>query len=125
MHSPLARSDDPGQGPRLALLDSSSLTVDDECSNHDQLRPRRCLEWKTYLFQSLTHNIAGSSNLLLLANSVDAIKGLVLEHGIPLRFHEKDMVGGCQVQSGTISNADKRLEYGTAPTRWHHIEVIL
>jgi hypothetical protein len=50
---------------------------------------------------------------------------LVLEHRIPLRFHEKDMVGGCQVQSGTISKDDKRLEHGTAPTRWHHIEVIL
>ena len=54
----------------------------------------------TYLFQSTIDNIADSSDLFHLPNPVHSVKRLVLKHGIPLRFHEKDVVCGGECQSG-------------------------
>ena len=57
-----------------------------------------------YLFQSPFHNVASRGDLFLLANSVDTIKGLIFEHGVPLWLHEKNMVSSCQIKSRNISS---------------------
>ena len=46
----------------------------------------------TYLFQRLVHNVPSRCDLFLLTDSVDAVEGLVLYHGVPLRLHEEDVV---------------------------------
>ena len=46
----------------------------------------------TYLFQGLVDNVPSCFDLFLLTDSVDAVQGLVLYHGIPLRLHEEDVV---------------------------------
>ena len=39
-----------------------------------------------YLFESVFYNIASRGDLFLLPDSVYAVKGLVLDHGIPLQI---------------------------------------
>ena len=51
----------------------------------------------TYLFQGLVHNVPGRCDLFLLTDSVDAVQGLVLYHGVPLRLHEEDVVCNGQI----------------------------
>ena len=48
---------------------------------------------RVYFFQCVSYDIADSGDLCLLSDPVHAVKGLILDHGVPLRLHEEDMVG--------------------------------
>ena len=69
----------------------------------------------TYLFQGFVHNVPSRCDLFLLTDSVDTVQGLVLYHGVPLRFHEEDMVRSGQIQSGGVS--DNVTNFGQFPRR--------
>ena len=45
------------------------------------------------------YDIAGCCDFLKLSDSIDAIKRLVLEHRVPLRLHQEDMICYCQVEA--------------------------
>ena len=45
-----------------------------------------------YFFQCVSYDIADSGDLFRLSNPVHAVQRLILDHGVPLRLHEKDMV---------------------------------
>jgi hypothetical protein len=43
---------------------------------------------KTNLLKGISHNVSNSSTRLSLANSVDPTKGLLFNHGVPVRLHK-------------------------------------
>ena len=53
----------------------------------------------TYLLECIPHNIADGGDLLCLANSVHAVKSLILDHGVPLRLHKEDVICSRQVKT--------------------------
>ena len=57
-----------------------------------------------YLFQGFIHNVPSCCYFFLLADSVYAVQCLVFYHGVPLRFHEEDMVRSGQIQPSNVSD---------------------
>ena len=57
--------------------------------------------WKqaAYLFECIRYNVSHSCNFLPLTNSIHTIHRLIFESRIPLRFHEKNMVGCREIES--------------------------
>lgn len=51
-----------------------------------------------YFFQSVSYDIADSGDLFRLSDPVHPVKGLILDHRVPLRLHEKDVVCSRQVE---------------------------
>lgn len=50
------------------------------------------------LLECVSHDIADGRDLLCLPNSVHAVKSLILDHGVPLRLHEEDVICSRQVK---------------------------
>ena len=104
----------------LARPDFASSIVGHECSGFQvRLSPpeqgRDMAVVSRYLFQGFIYNVPSRCDLFLLTDSVDAVHGLVLYHGIPLRFHEEDVVCNGQIQSGSVS--DNMTAFGQYPRR--------
>ena len=76
----------------LLLLFSNALMQMSFCSYWP-------LDRRIYLFQCSIYVVTGRRNVFRLTDSVDAVKRLLLEHWIPLRFHQEYMVCGCQVEA--------------------------
>lgn len=45
-----------------------------------------------YCLQGSLHDVANCGDLLRLPDSVHAVKGLFLEHGVPLGLHKENVV---------------------------------
>ena len=52
----------------------------------------------SYFLQGVSYDIADSGDLFRLSDPVHAVKRLILDHGVPLRLHEKDVVCRRQVE---------------------------
>ena len=50
-----------------------------------------------YFFYCVSHDKADSGDIFRLSDPVNAVQGLILDHGVPLRFHEKDVICGRQI----------------------------
>ena len=79
----------------LARLNFSSSIADAECSMRKSalyLTDKMRMLGPAYFFQCVSYDIADSGDLFRLSDPVHAVKGLILDHGVPLRLHEKDVV---------------------------------
>ena len=49
------------------------------------------------LFERIFHQISDCGHTSFLADAVDAVEGLLFDHGVPVRFHEIGAGCSCEV----------------------------
>lgn len=58
----------------------------------------------TYQFNRVFNKITSYSDVSLLADPVDSVDCLCLDHGVPMRLHDVDVVGNGEVDTSTEGN---------------------
>lgn len=63
----------------------------------------------SYRLDRIRHYVSRDDYVALLSDAVDAVDGLRFCHGVPVRFHEVDVVGDGEVEADDMSACQIRI----------------